>query len=55
MQDGATAHNVTYCITILNKTFEDSPIKSQLWPARSPDFKSLDFYDGKSKRLSVCK
>jgi hypothetical protein len=46
MQDGATAHTVTYSINILNKVFEDRLISCRLWPARSPDLIPCDFYLG---------
>jgi inhibitor of nuclear factor kappa-B kinase subunit alpha len=44
MQDGATAHTVTYSINILNEVFEDRVISCGLWPARSPDLNPCDFY-----------
>jgi hypothetical protein len=44
MQDGATAHTVTYSINILNEVFEKRQISRRLWPARPPDLNSCDFY-----------
>jgi hypothetical protein len=44
MQDGATAHTVTYSINVLNKVSEDRLISRRLWPARSPDLNACDFY-----------
>jgi hypothetical protein len=44
MQDGATAHIVTYSIHVLNEVFEDRLISRGLWPARSPDLNTCDFY-----------
>jgi hypothetical protein len=44
MQDGATAHAATYSINVLNEVFEDRLISRGLWPARSPDLYTCDFY-----------
>jgi hypothetical protein len=44
MQDGATAHTVTYSTHVLNEVFENRLISRGLWPARSPDLNPCDFY-----------
>jgi hypothetical protein len=44
MQDGAAAHTATYSIFVLNEVFEDKLISRRLWPARSPDLNSCEFY-----------
>jgi hypothetical protein len=44
MQDGATAHTATYSTNVLNEVFENRLISHGLWPARSPDLNSCDFY-----------
>jgi hypothetical protein len=44
MQDGATTHTATYSINVLNEVFEDRLMSPGLWPARSPDLNSCDFY-----------
>jgi hypothetical protein len=44
MQDGATAHTANYSMNVLNELFEDRLISRGLWPARSPDSNSCDFY-----------
>jgi inhibitor of nuclear factor kappa-B kinase subunit alpha len=43
MQDRATAHTLTYAISVLNEVFEDR-LSRGLWPARSPDLNPCDFY-----------
>jgi hypothetical protein len=44
MQDGATAHNATYSINVLNEVFENILISRGLWPARSLDLNPCDCY-----------
>jgi hypothetical protein len=44
MQDGATAHTVTYSRNVLNEVFGDRLISRGLWPARSLDLNPCDFY-----------
>jgi hypothetical protein len=44
IQDGATAHTATYSINVLNEAFENRLISRGLWPARSPDLNSCNFY-----------
>jgi hypothetical protein len=44
MQDGSTAHTVTYSMNVLNEVFENRLINRGLWPARSPDLNPCDFY-----------
>jgi hypothetical protein len=44
MQDGATAHTAIYSINVSNEVLENRLISRGLWPARSPDLNSCDFY-----------
>jgi hypothetical protein len=41
LQYGATAHIATYPLDDLNKVCEERLVNCRLWPARSPDLKSI--------------
>ena len=49
-QDGATCHTSAMTIATLQDFFGDRLITKGLWPPRSPDLSSLDFFVGFFKR-----
>jgi hypothetical protein len=43
-QDGATCHTSNESMALINRIFMDSVISKNLWPSRSPDLTSVDYF-----------
>ena len=53
-QDGATCHTSNESMTEIESFFDDRIISKALWPPRSPDLSSPDFFPvGRLKRKSL--